>query len=82
MKPAIIRRLADGTCRRAELTGDTHRQAEGLFVTLKDIALRAADALRLAVATSAHAASMASFDARRRAAARAPGLAIYPPDEL
>ena len=82
VQQAIIKRLADGTYRRIELTRDTHRQAEEFFVTLTEIALRAADALHLAMATSAHAASMASFDARQRAAAQAIGLAIYPPENL
>jgi uncharacterized protein len=82
VQQAIIKRLADGTYRRLELTRDTHRQAEEFLVTLTDIALRAADALHLAMATSAHAASMASFDARQRAAARAMRLAIYPPENL
>jgi hypothetical protein len=43
-----------------------------------DTPLRAADALHLALALSARAASMASFDLRLCAAARAIGLAIYP----
>lgn len=40
--------------------------------------LRAADALHLALALSARAASMAAFDLRFAAAARAVGLAVYP----
>jgi predicted nucleic acid-binding protein len=40
--------------------------------------LRAADALHLALATSAQAGSLASFDARLRAAAQTVGLATYP----
>jgi predicted nucleic acid-binding protein len=40
--------------------------------------LRAADALHLALALSARAASMAVFDARLATAARAVGLAVYP----
>jgi predicted nucleic acid-binding protein len=39
---------------------------------------RAADALHLALATSAWAASLASFDARLAGAGRAAGLAVYP----
>jgi uncharacterized protein len=80
VRQAIVKRLDDGTYRRIELTRDTHRQAEEFFVALTQVPLRAADALHLAMATSARAASMASFDARQRAAARAMGLAIYPPE--
>jgi predicted nucleic acid-binding protein len=58
-----------------------HRRAEELLVTLTTIPLRAADALHLALATSAGAASIAFFDIRQRAAAGALGLALYPPAE-
>jgi uncharacterized protein len=81
VQEAIIKRLDDGTFGRIELTRDTHRRAEEFFITLSGIALRAADALHLAMATSARAASMASFDARQRAAARAMGLTLYPPEQ-
>jgi predicted nucleic acid-binding protein len=47
-------------------------------VSLPETPLRAAAALHLALATSARAASLASFDARLAAAGRAVGLAIYP----
>jgi len=40
--------------------------------------LRAADALHLALAFSARAPSMAAFDVRLAAAARAVGIAVYP----
>lgn len=81
VQQAIVARLAGGSGQRVELTRQTHRQAEYLLVTLTATPLRAADALHLALATSARAASMASFDVRLRAAARAVGLAIYPPAE-
>jgi len=75
---AIVGRLDAGVYRRVELTRDVHRRAEHLLLSLTGTPLRAADALHLALATSARAASMASFDARLVAAARAVGLAIYP----
>lgn len=78
---AIVARLEDGVYHRVELTRLTHRQAEYFLVTLAATPLRAADALHLALATSARAASMASFDVRLRAAARAAGLVLYPPEE-
>jgi predicted nucleic acid-binding protein len=55
-----------------------HRRAEHVLLTLTAAPLRAADALHLALATAARAASLASFDARMAAAARAIGLAVYP----
>lgn len=78
----IVGRCDRGTCRRAELTREVHRGAEQFLLNLTAIPLRAGDALHLALATSARAASMASFDARLRAAGRAVGLVIYPPEEM
>jgi predicted nucleic acid-binding protein len=74
----IVRDLDDGVYQRLELTRDVHRRAEHLLLSLTATPLRAADALHLALATSAGAASMASFDVRLRAAARTVGLVIYP----
>ena len=78
LQHAIIGRLDDGVFRRVELTRDVHRRAEHFLLSLTETPLRAADALHLALATSGRAASMASFDARLGAAARAIGLATYP----
>ncbi len=64
--------------RPVELTREVHRRAEHLLLSLTTVRLRAADALHLALATSARAASIASFDARLTAAARVVGLATYP----
>lgn len=78
VRQAIVRGLDDGVYRRVEVTQDGHRRAEHLLLSLTEAQLRAADALHLALAMSARAASMASFDLRLRAAARAAGLAAYP----
>lgn len=75
---AVLGRLDEGVYRRVEVTRDVHRRAEHFLVSLTGIPLRALDALHLALATSARAGSMASFDARLAAAARAVGLATYP----
>ena len=78
LQHAIIGRLDEGVYRRVELTREVHRRAEHFLLSLPETPLRAADALHLALATSARAASLASFDARLAAAARAVGLAVYP----
>jgi uncharacterized protein len=75
----ILERLDEGLYQRVELTRDVHRRAEHLLLSLSATPLRAADALHLALATSGRAASIASFDARLLAAARAIGLALCPP---
>jgi predicted nucleic acid-binding protein len=78
LQHAILGRLDEGVYHRVELTRDVHRRAEQFLLTLRSISLRAADALHLALATSARAASLATFDARLADAARAGGLAVYP----
>jgi len=75
---AILMRLVDAPHQRLELTADVHRRAEQLMLAVIDIPLRAADALHVALAMSAGARSLASFDSRLIAAARAIGLATYP----
>jgi predicted nucleic acid-binding protein len=75
---AILTRLDEGVYGRVELTRDVHRRAEHFLLTLRDTPLRAADALHLALAVSARATSLASFDARLVAAARAVGLVVHP----
>ena len=78
LQHAILGRLDEGVYHRVELTRDVHRRAEHYLLTLQPTPLRAADALHLALATSARAASLATFDARLSAAARAAGLSAYP----
>jgi predicted nucleic acid-binding protein len=75
---ALVVGLDDSVYQRVELTREVHRRAEHFLLSLTETPLRAADALHLALATSARAASMASFDARLAAAARAVGLTTYP----
>ena len=78
LQHAILGRLDEGVYHRVELTRDIHRRAEHFLLSLPATPLRAADALHLALAMSARAASLASFDARLAAAARAVSLAVYP----
>jgi predicted nucleic acid-binding protein len=75
---AILGRLDEGVYHRVELTRDVHRRAEHVLLSRTETPLRGADALHLALASSARAASLASFDVRLAAAARAVGLAVYP----
>ena len=75
---AVLERLDEGVYQRVELTREVHRRAEDLLLNRTEISLRAADALHLGLAISGRAASVASFDVRMTAAARALGLAVYP----
>jgi predicted nucleic acid-binding protein len=62
----------------APLTAATHREAERLLLSIEGLPLRAADALNLALATGAEAATMITFDGRLAAVARRIGMAIAP----
>lgn len=64
--------------RQAELTPPVHRRAERLMLSLAT-PLRALDALHLATALGAEAATIATFDPRLRDAARSQGLFVAPP---
>jgi len=78
LQHTLIARLEDGVFRRVELSREVHRRAEHFLLSDMRTALRGADALHLALATSARAASVASFDVRLRTAAQTIGLATYP----
>ncbi len=70
----LLRDCAAGEFRRAELTASIHRGAERLLLSLgRRIALRAADALHLALAAGYEAHALITFDTRMRAAAEAMG---------
>src|SRR5207244_2142437 len=62
---------------RAELTPPIHRRAEQLMLTLA-MPLRALDALHLAAALDAKAATVVTFDPRLRDAASSQGLFVAP----
>ncbi len=61
----------------AELTPPIHRRAERLMLSLA-IPLRALDALHLATALDAEAATVVTFDSRLRDAALSQGLFVAP----
>jgi predicted nucleic acid-binding protein len=74
---AILADFESGVYLVVDLVRDTHREAERLLLALKEVPLRAADALHLALATRAGAAAVLTFDNRLGEAARAVGLGIF-----
>ncbi len=66
------------SCRIAELTPPVHRRAERLLLTSGTVPLRALDALHIALALDAEAATLVAYDPRLRQAAAAQGLFIAP----
>jgi hypothetical protein len=67
------------TPHHAELTPPIHRRAERLMLSLT-VPLRAPDALHLATALDAKAATVVTFDPRLRDAASSQGLFVAPPN--
>ncbi|MCX5737258.1 MAG: type II toxin-antitoxin system VapC family toxin [Proteobacteria bacterium] len=75
----LQRDLDDGQFRRVELTASAHREAERLLLGLgRRSALRAADALHLALAALLGARVMLTFDEHMRRAAEALGTLEVP----
>ncbi len=71
-------RLADA-CRGAELTPPVHRRAERLLLGVHPGPLRALDALHVALALEAGAATVVTYDPRLRDAAASQGLFVAAP---
>jgi predicted nucleic acid-binding protein len=63
-----------GSFRRLDMSPAVHREAEQLLLGIASVALRALDALHIALALSGSAKRIATFDARLRAAALHVGL--------
>lgn len=74
----ILSHLDGGVYARVELVPAVHREAERLLASIDQVALRAADALHLALALSGGAATVLTFDRRLADAARASGLGVHP----
>ena len=74
----LLSHLEGGVYTRVDLAPAVHREAERLLSAIDQVALRAADALHLALALGSGAATMLTFDRRLAAAARASGLGVYP----
>jgi len=75
---ASKRRPEPRVYRRFELIPAAHREAERLLISLRTVPLRAVDALHLALALGAEAASLLTWDRRLGAAAQAIGLGVFP----
>lgn len=71
-----------GSCGRVELTPPIHRRAERLLLSSLDLPLRTLDALHVAAALEAEAATLVSYDPRLRRAAASQGLFVAPESSL
>jgi hypothetical protein len=75
----ILSTVSDGSFRRLDIVPATHREAERLLLASDRVALRAADALHLALALRASAGTVLTFDRILARAALAQGLGAFPP---
>jgi predicted nucleic acid-binding protein len=84
LAPAESRRLhreaarLAASCQHAELVPRVHRRAERLLLTSGKKPLRALDALHVALALDADAATLVTYDPRLKAAAARHGLFVAP----
>jgi predicted nucleic acid-binding protein len=84
LAPAESRRLhreaarLAASCQHAELAPRVHRRAERLLLTSGENPLRALDALHIALALDADAATIVTYDPRLKAAASSQGLFVAP----
>lgn len=77
IRATMLADLEAGSFLRSDLTPETHREAEKLLLA-SSVALRTLDALHVAGALLARAASVAAYDRRLREGAASLGLAVYP----
>jgi predicted nucleic acid-binding protein len=78
LRRALLGHIEAGVYRRSELIPAAHREAERLLISVGAVPLRALDALHLALALGADAASLVTWDRRLGTAARAVGLGAFP----
>ena len=74
----ILADIEGGLYVKNDLMPEVHREAERLLLAIDDIALRAADALHLALASLAGAAAIVTYDQRLAEAAIKIGLNSLP----
>ncbi len=73
--------LRSGAVQRLDLTPRVHLEAERLLLEAGTVALRAADALHIALASLSDMATVVSYDPRLADAARSTGVAVAMPGE-
>ncbi|MEO6913228.1 MAG: type II toxin-antitoxin system VapC family toxin [Candidatus Baltobacteraceae bacterium] len=78
LRRELLRNIEAGVYRRVELVPDVYRDSERLLLSLGNVAIRAADALHLALAVSGGAATVCTYDRRLTEATKAIGLHAYP----
>jgi len=78
MHRKVLATVAAGVFSRIELLARSHRDAERLLLSSRSVALRAADALHLALAIDAGAGTILTFDRTMARGALEHGLMVWP----
>ncbi len=78
LQKTILEDIESDRIRLVDLHSATHRDAERILMTVDSVALRAADAIHLALALESDCRSMMTFDVRLAEAARSVGIAVHP----
>ncbi len=76
IRDAVLSDAGSGSFRRLDLSPNIHRNAERMLLSAGSISLRTLDALHIALAASAEAGRMITFDGRMAEAAVLYGLQI------
>ncbi len=76
IRDALLEDASSGAFRRLDLEPMTHRAAERLLFSVESLSLRTLDALHVALALSASATHIGTYDMRMRAAATHAGLKV------
>ena len=76
IRDAIMADAQSGSFRRFDITPAIHREAERMLLSADSVALRTLDALHIAIALSAQAQAVITFDLRMAEAAALYGLEI------
>jgi antitoxin (DNA-binding transcriptional repressor) of toxin-antitoxin stability system/predicted nucleic acid-binding protein len=78
LQGSLLQDLESGVFRRVELSPPTHRAAERLALSLRDLAPHPSTVLHLALAMTAGVAAVVTFDGELARAAQAVGLSTVP----
>ena len=78
LRSTLLQDLESAVFERVELLPSVHREAEHLLLGLRSPALRAADALHLALAAERRAGAIVTFDERMAEAAARVGMTAVP----
>jgi uncharacterized protein len=82
LQQSILNDVESDRVRLVDLRSTTHRDAERILMTVDSVALRASDAIHLALVLESDCRSVMTFDLRLSEAARSVGISVYPENRI